>query len=761
MDTEWRAYTYINTLGVNNTFTLDYVSPPDSFHIDLGPRHHLSDNRAYPFVLAASFRNLGLESDLVVVRNQDNFAKKIHFIDFTKNNSKDVLLTKVSQSNGAIIDEIEYTSMEPKNGEFGNLNEVYSSTESLEYPLVELKKIPSSQIVSKLKNTSLNVDKYQDYKYHGYSVNLLGIGAIGFKKTAKSSWYKAGDKATWTVTENDPALRGATTSSYTKIYSSQDNFYFNDTVGLLNKSENTYISSVDSISKRYTILLDKQTSSDNLTGIKVETTNNFYTPDYLLPAIQTVNKYEGNTLQGTTTTITEFENNISGTGNTYYIGRPKKIETINQAYSDTKKVTEKFFYTDNNLTRTEKTANSAPETIVETTDYFPNGLLKSKTLSATGTTTQNAVSPRTTSYTYDSTNRFIKTTTDTQGLVTTNNSYHNLYGMVLSQTNPLGQVTTSTYDNWGKPIKMTDFLGKSITYAYTRTGSNFVTTQTGDDGSATSSESDALARVIKKGIKDINNNWIYSDIEYDYLGKKTRESEPYFSNSSASLWTTYEYDDYGRNTKITQPTGKIINTTYNGLTVSVNDEILTKSKTMNANGHVVSTTDTPGGTITFKYNANGLLLESDYEGVKTTTTYDDWGRRISLTDSSAGTYTTQYNAFGETLIETTPKGTTEYTLDALGKPLTKKITGKTSAEKTNITSTYTYDPTYKWVTRIDVTNPNDGNSSYQYDYDTTTKQVKQSTETLPYATFTKSLTFDAFGRVDTETIKYKNYQAYL
>ena len=168
----------------------------------------------------------------------------------------------------------------------------------------------------------------------------------------------------------------------------------------------------------------------------------------------------------------------------------------------------------------------------------------------------------------------------------------------------------------------------------------------------------------------------------------------YFASASPSLWTTYEYDDYGRNVKITQPTGKIITTVYNGLTVSVNDEIMTKSKTMNANGHVVSATDTPGGTINFKYNASGQLLESEYDNVKTTTAYDAWGRRISLTDSSAGTYTSEYNAFGETLKETTPKGSTTYTLNAVGKPITKKVEGITAAEKTNITNTYTYDPTY-------------------------------------------------------------------
>ena len=201
------------------------------------------------------------------------------------------------------------------------------------------------------------------------------------------------------------------------------------------------------------------------------------------------------------------------------------------------------------------------------------------------------------------------------------------------------------------------------------------------------------------------------------------------------------------------PTGKIVTNTIIGLTTTVNDEILTKTQTVNANGHVISSSDNPGGLINYTYDALGNLLESDYEGVRTTIKYDDWGRKAKIIDSSAGTYTYSYNAYGELKEETTPKGTTSYTLDAFGKPITKKVMGASHAEKTNITNTYTYDPIYKWVTRIDVANPNDGDSSYQYKYDNTTKQIKESIETLPYATFTKNFTFDGYGRVDTETIK--------
>jgi len=746
LNTEWRAHAYINNIDYNNSFTSEYDTPPL-------PNGYSYDNNIMPIPIASNYKRGGLDSDLLVIRNSNSFEKLITYIDFKKDFNKDNLLTKVTQSNGAIVDEIEYKKMEPETGtnDLGTSSSFYSSTESLNYPLVELKKIPTNMLVSKITNTSLGETKKQLFKYHGYAVDLTGSGIIGFIKTARSSWFRnSSDKVTWNVSENNPQLRGAAIKTYSQLLNGGDEFSFENTsLNILMTAENQFTQTIDPVSKRYSLLLNKKTSKDILTNVVSETTNDSYSTDYLLPTSITTKNFLGNTLQGTSITTNVFENNTSGIGSNYYIGRPKQTTSTVLAYGDTQTSTEKYFYTGSNISRTEKNANGAPETIVETFDYFSNGLLKSKTISAIGTSPINAVSPRTTSYTYDATNRFTKTITDTEGLVTTNNTYHGLYGMVLNQTNPLGQVTSSIYDNWGKRTKITDFLGKSINYTYTRTGNVYTTTETGDDGSSAFSESDALARIIRKGAKDLNGNWNYVASEYDYQGKKTRDSEPY--STSTSLWTSYFYDDYGRNIKTILPTGKTVTTIYSDLTATVNDEVMTKSKTVNANGHVVTTTDTPGGTVTFKYNAGGNLIESNYDGVKITTAYDQWGRRTSLTDTSAGTYTTEYNAFGETLKEISPKGTTSYVLNAVGKPITKTVLGATDAEKTNITNTYTYDPTNKWVTRIDVANPNDGNSSYQYGYDTATKQLKQTIETLPYATFTKNLTFDTFGRVDTET----------
>lgn len=470
-------------------------------------------------------------------------------------------------------------------------------------------------------------------------------------------------------------------------------------------------------------------------------------------------------LQGSTTTVTDYDNVVTGTGSGYYIGRPKEVTTTATVYvntatgsPDTKTSNTKYFYTNGNLTKTEKKANGSAETLIETFAYFSNGLLQSKTINAIGTTLpEEAVSARTTSYTYDPTNRFVKTTTDVEGMVSTNLIYHPIYGTVLKQKNPYDQTTEVVLDSWGKQTKIIDFLGKSISYNYARASNLFTTTQTGDDGSVSFVQSNVLSQEVKKGGLNMNGVWVYVDNIYNYKGYKVGTSEPY-STASPSQWASYEYDDYGRPIKATAHTGKIVTTTYNGLTATVAEPAMTKSQTSNANGQVISAVDSPGGTIAFKYDAMGNLTESDYDGIKLKMQYDNWGRKKQLDDTSAGIYTYQYNAFGETIKEVTPKGTTTYTLSPLGKLLTKSIVGLTPDEKTNITSTYTYDPTNKWLTNTAVVNTFDGNSNYAYTYDTATKQLKTTVETLyplgsttAFATFVKDLTFDLFGRVLNET----------
>lgn len=776
LDSRWRVSSWVNNIGYSGS-TAEFVHNYES------PDGHHSNSNGFPIPLVADVKYKGLSSDLLMIRYHatNNFDSTITYIDFTQNVNVDNSLKKVIQSNGGIVDEISYASMESSenNGGFGLASDFYSSNNSVNYPALEIKQISSNKLVSQIKNTSLGVSLYQDFKYNGYIVKLDGVGSIGFKKIARTAWYKLSDKKVWSVTEIDPLQRGSTKYTYTLQPSiSAFSFPTNLSTGLINKTENTLTTSAPGVFP-YVILLQNQKSTDYITGIVKETIYDSY-DSYNLPTSVTTNNYIGTNLQSTIINITAYDPPSFGTGSNYFIGRPHTITTIATAYGDTKKSFQTISYLNGNISEINKNVylpdgvTLDPVTMVEKMNYYPNGLLMDKEVSATGTTVGiDDVSPRKTAYTYDSTNRFISTTTDAESLVSTNMSFHQLYGSVLMSKDPFNQITSNVYDNWGKLISTTNnTLNLKTNHSYTRANNiytNSVTkTTTGgiSDGSISIVEQDILAREVRRGSKNLNGTWTYVATEYDAYGRKSRTSEPYFGSGSPSQWTVYAYDAYSRPIKTTSYTGKIVTTQYTGLTVEVADPVMTRSKTMDANEHTISATDNPGGTINYKYDANGNLLESDYDGVKTTIIYDNWGRKKKVTDTSSGIYTFSYNAYGEITKEGTPKGLTTYTYDGLsGRLLTKKMYAlmpdnispdiSNTLSNTKIETTYNYNATSKLLDLMVVTNPNDGDSNFAYSYDSQ-RRVYKTEETqslLPSgtATFTRQLTFDIFSRVDTET----------
>ncbi|WP_306350867.1 RHS repeat-associated core domain-containing protein [Flavobacterium sp. '19STA2R22 D10 B1'] len=738
-DTQWTVNTFVNNIGnttSQSTFTHDYSSPCFS--------DCKNDNRSpdLPIPIVSSYKHQGLNKELIMVRNHHN---QLTYVDFTKDVSQDNLLRKVTSSGGNIVDEISYKTMESteaNNGQ-GMLTELYSSSNSVNYPNIEIKKIPSNYLVSLLKNTVNGVVKFQDFRYHGFVVNMHGLGTIGFTKTARSTWYQnASTKRVWSITENNPLWRGATQRSYTQLLNNGSQFAFvtsGDPDMIVNSTVNDF--NCYTTNMVYHAFLNTQVVKDYLTNITTETSYTYDTP-YFLPVKTVTKNFLNGTLQGTSTISTIFNSDISGTGANYYIGRPATINSMTEAYSDTFKTTESLYYANNRLIKSMKKGNTTEEKYqTEEFEYDAYGNITKKIVGATGYPT--TVTPRTVQFTYDPTARFVKTTTDVAGLVSKINSYHPLYGLVLSATDPFNLTSTTEYDTWGKVRKATNYLNKSIQYAYTKSANEYTTVKTGDDGSTSVEISDALGRGIKSGVKNIDNSWSYKSVEYDFLGRKNKVSEPYFS--TPSQWNTTEYDDYNRVITNTGYTGLVTTILYFGTTVVAQDGTKTTSSIKNANGHVVTSTDL-GGAINYTYYANGSQKTTDYQGNVIAIEYDEWGRKKSLVDPSAGKYTYAYSPLGETIKETTPNGATEFVYDAVGKLMEKKIVGNL----TNTKTTYYYDDASQLLIYSDFKDNIAGvNTAYFYEYDNYKRLIEANEGTAPYSGFVKYFTYDEFGRQNT------------
>jgi RHS repeat-associated protein len=730
--TEWQVKAYTNNIG--KTVNQGFLNTYDSGLI-------YADDDIPPFVITSNFRYQGMNTDLVLIRSMTN---KIDYYRFNKNFNLDNTLKKVTASEGNIVDEIEYKTMELGEG-------FYSSNNSLNYPYVEINNLPTNYLVSKLKNTAVGITKYQDFIYNGMVVNMHGLGSIGFMNTARSAWYlNSSDKRIWSVTENNPLLRGATTRTYSQLFNPGNTFLFGTIAGLINSDSNSFTSNTSN--NVYSLLLNKQTTTDYITGVTNEVAY-AYDTNYLLPTSTTNKNFLNGTLQGTTTTTNEFENNVTGVGVNYYIGRPKSSTTESTAYGNTIKARQEFAYTNNRLIKTKKRGNTIEaKYLVEDFMYDAYGNMIKKTLSTEGYT-GNILNPRSTEYTYDTSGRFVTTVKDVEGLITTNNIFHPLYGIVLTTTNPFGLATTSEIDNWGKVKKVTDYLGKSINYTYAKTASEYIITTIGDDGSSSIVVNDALGRLKKSGKKNIDDTWSYKNIEYDFLGRKYRESEPY-SSGSPTLWSTSAFDDYNRVITSVTSTGLTTNIVYNGTTVTGNNGYKTTSSTKNANGHVVSASDN-GGIINYTYYADGSLKTSNFEGTVISMTYDEWNRKKTLSDPSAGNYGYTYYPTGEARTEETPNGVTTYNLDpATGKLLVKAVKGNL----TNSETTYNYNATSKL---LDFTTYNDviegTTTTYTNIYDAYQRIIKTVESNPTMASFEHQINYDLFGRIEKELYKTMEY----
>ena len=744
-NTQWWITAFTNNIGrtlSGTTFPLSYNSDYENISPFFGPQHFDSDSPDIPIPLASNYKYNGANTELVLIRGHYN---KIEYYQFNKNVETENRLVSVTESSGNIKQTIDYKPMEASNSSYGNSStDFYSSTGTVNYPNIEIVRNPNSFLVSKLTATINGVSKYQDFRYRGY-VSNYNYGAVGFIRSSRSSWYLSdSDTKIWSTQHNDITLKGANTITWSSTIGTT--VFDPVPTGLLSTKTNTFDTYTNPTTKVYNVLLNKQTTVDALTGVISEDT---FTYDglvtsasyYGLETQRVSKKMIGSTVQGTSTSTTTYDNNPTGVGASYYIGRPKTITTsTTNSTGDTRTYSETYTYTGTNLSKTEKTGHNTGYALVEDMTYDAVGNLVTKTISAPGA--PSPVASRTITDEYDSSKRFVLKKTDHQGFIT--QFTYNTLGQLLSSNNYLGVVSTNGYDSWGKPINSTVSNASptplTTTIVYNKLSSGgYTTTTTNNLNGLSVVEYDVLGREDRNSTKGLaTGSMISTMISYDALGRKSWVSEPYFS--FPNRFTNYQYDYLQRPIKVTAPTGRIQTISYAGLTTTSIDDGKTTTVTLDALGNKIETTD-PGGVIAFTYYADGQLKESNYEGHKVTVSIDGWGNKVAMNDPNAGNYTYTYDAFGQALTETTPKGTTTNTYDAQGKLVKRKLIG----DGADIETDYAYDSLAQLTTETSKDSNGGSIDVFTYGYDNLHRLVT-STESNSRFTQTKSITYDSFSR---------------
>ncbi len=636
----------------------------------------------------------------------------------------------------------------------------YLPTKKEEYPYYESSKLPKSFAVAQInKMISQGKVLYQDFRYRGFLNHNTGKGFVGYRQTARSSWYSDGFENTkvWAGTEIDPLNDGLPvkewsirTNDESKIFPadiSENNtqlLSFKSIVYQVDKLINgqvvTTVADTDK-PKVVTAIVPKNTKSkDFMAGIL--TTGSVTYGDYYLPNQSISNVNNG---YGITISTFEYINNPSGIGADYYIGRPKNKTDVVQAYGDTKSSKEEYTY-ENNLLKTLKTWNrDNTGYLLETYNYDSFGNITNKSISnSIDSQTQTTISN------YDPKGRFVIKKIDNLGLET--NIEYNDWGQIKKQTDPLGNTLINTYDNWGKLLTSKNNLEGTTTYQYEKDSqSNIIVTQNDPDGDVSKKYTNALGQEYMTSTKAFKQGYsILKAIQYDVLGRKIKESEPFYEGQGVDQWNIIEYDDSVFPAKVTSTSfnGKKMETSVSGLMTTVkeiNGYGRTTSKTTDALGNVISSTD-KGGTIQFSYNAAGEQIKAQYVENIVTTKYDSWGRKSEFNDPSNGIYKYEYDGFGQPKKIISPKGTKEYMYNNLGQLISQKELSTTDGgQATNKTISYTYDNKGRVISKDGTSNGKTYNSNISYDPQ---GRILSSSESSNGKYFIqKSITYDDKGRV--------------
>lgn len=363
-------------------------------------------------------------------------------------------------------------------------------------------------------------------------------------------------------------------------------------------------------------------------------------------------------------------------------------------------------------------------------------------------------------------------------------------GVQSSQTDPNGLVTAWQYDSFARKTLETRPDNTTTSWSYNACASVSGGCQNGDPNGATGINKmvviattkgtdgatilgdvwtyfDQLSRPIVTKSKTLSGGYSRVGVQYDSLGRMSRQTAPCDAASCTVYWTTFTNDALNRVTQIQRPTSANDSTpqttsiAYQGMTtVTTDPQNKQTTKVTDPNGWARQTKDANGYAVNFAYDAFGsvktvvdsasnTLFSASYAygigafqtqtvdmdlGTWNYTNIDALGEVLNYTDANNATFTMTYDKLSRPLTKTAPvDGTTTWTwgTSAAGHNI-GQLAGITNTGGT--TESYTYDSKGRLSQRHIVS---DAAYDYNYNYDATTGLL----DTQTYPTSTSSYRF--------------------
>lgn len=659
------------------------------------------------------------------------FNQGYHEIYSFNPNGNDYLLDKV-QNGFMQTTQVSYKSLT----ESGNH---YTRSEPSAYPLNVIT-APIKVVASVINPNGIGGITETTYKYANARLHRAGLGFLGFGKFEVSNALQNAQS----VTEYEiltpqylPAVKKVTSNQLT------------GTPTLLSQTINTNnVNGANSGRNVYWLEVLNSVSTNGLTGA-TSTSIMQYSHQGLLT-------YSDVDINGEERTKTWYSwQDYDRYGNPKYVHSEKTRTGAPMLPSSVKNI-----YTHQGDVLSQERMENWGEIPKVTNEYnTTTGVLSTTTITATG------LPSKTTSFEYNVKFRYATKNTNPLGQYASK-TYDPRWGTVKTETDVAGLTTTYDYDGFGRVIKVTTPQSPIITTKYNWATANGTglptqcyTVLTNVPGKPTSWNTyDAFGRKTIASYINYGNVTTTTTTTYNATGNVYTTTTP-TNPSEVPETTIYTYDGLNRLLNTSNSMGT---TTYGYAfnagksTVSVtNPAGQTSSKTTDASGKVVSTTDY-GGTLTFDYDSRSKQTAVKLGGVVISSmTYDYRGFQTSLTDKNAGTTNYENNHYGE-MIWQRDANNSEYTLtyDILGRVLTR-----TGAERTTTNEYGAFNT--NGVNQIKkVTGFGGANAVVQeYVYDNW-QRVTQSSETIDGTTYGKGFTYRNLNNDptkptnDVETVKY-------
>jgi len=383
---------------------------------------------------------------------------------------------------------------------------------------------------------------------------------------------------------------------------------------------------------------------------------------------------------------------------------------------------------------------------------------------------------------------------------TTEKTYNYGYGKVLTEKDYNGNITTYTYDEFGrkktvtKPPDTTSYPTEVYSYLNFGTLGNpnpdlnqmvrVLLRKDANTSNQTWKEThfDGLGRTYLTRRENAPGNSICTQTGYNIRGLVDGRSYPYFESSQYSYWTYFDYDAVARVTTTTTfneaGTPITTTTTYDReFTTTIDANKHAKVKEKDGLGRLIqvgeySGTGTPQdpyelyATTNYQYDPMGNLVKViDAAGNQTTMVYDTLSRKIKMTDPdmcssqdpNACYWIYQYDANGNLTSQTDAKSQTilfSFFNPAIGRddPL-NRVMKKDYPTGTDIV--YNYDQAGYDNPKGRLTSVTDSSGMTEYFYDERGKK-KKIIQTVDAVGYTIESTFDSLDRI--KSIKYPDLE---